>query len=229
MPQLPVFIDAVATTGGRHRPGRPFVMNLEEKSTARGSHSGVFAGRRLRGPRQSCVGRVMSESTEGTQACDLRSRTVRNFTRESVVMIIQQVCVRSLALALLVVGTGAANESKDSPHAAQLRKCAEVCAACQVQCDICFKHCLDLAGGGSKQHATAAQMCVDCGDCCKTCAALCARDSMLAKPMLDCCATCCDLCAAECEKSKEDKHMAACAQSCRQCAQECREMVKKLK
>jgi hypothetical protein len=46
--------------------------------------------------------------------------------------------------------------------------------------------------------------------------------------MLECCATCCDECAAACGKFPDDKHMAACAASCRECAKECRELLKHL-
>jgi len=86
----------------------------------------------------------------------------------------------------------------------------------------------DNVAGGKKEHAKTAQLCTDCGECCKTCATLCARQSPLAGPMLECCAKCCDQCAAACEKLPDDKHMAACAKSCRDCAKDCRAMLKHL-
>ena len=108
----------------------------------------------------------------------------------------------------------------------QLRKCAEVCAACQVECDSCFQHCLQLLADGKKEHQLTAQLCADCAECCKACATLCARNSPLAKPMLECCAKCCEECAAACEKYPDDEHMVACAKSCRECAKQCRETLK---
>ena len=132
------------------------------------------------------------------------------------------------ALAVAVIASLGQSARAQHEHDEHLTKCAKVCADCQVQCDSCFKHCLDLVAGGKKEHAKTAQLCVDCGECCKACATLCARQSPLARPMLECCAKCCDECAAACEKSPDDKHMAACAKSCRDCAKECREMLKHL-
>ena len=131
----------------------------------------------------------------------------------------------AIVLTLLAVSMSvfAVEGAKDGPHVAHMLKCAAVCADCQIQCDSCFKHCLDLVTAGKKEHAKSAQLCTDCAECCNTCATLCARQSQLARPMLECRATCCDECAAECEKSPNDKHMVACAKSCRNCAKECRD------
>ena len=104
----------------------------------------------------------------------------------------------------------------------------KLCADCQVQCDSCFKHCLELVATGKKEHAQTAQLCADCAECCKTCATLCARQSPLARHVLACCEKCCDECAVACEKFPDDEHMAACGKSCRDCAKESREMLKHL-
>ena len=131
-----------------------------------------------------------------------------------------------LAVAVLApLGPYACAEDEHSGH---FMKCAKTCADCQLQCDSCFKHCLALLADGKKEHASTAQLCADCGECCKTCSTLCARQSMLARHMLECCAQCCDDCAASCAKFPDDKHMAACAASCRECAKECRELLKHL-
>jgi hypothetical protein len=111
-------------------------------------------------------------------------------------------------------------------HSEHFMKCAKVCAECQVECDSCFKHCQTLLVDGKMEHSATAQLCADCGECCKSCSTLCARKSTLARPMLDCCIKCCDECAAACEKIPDDKHMAACAKSCRDCARVCRDMLK---
>jgi len=113
-------------------------------------------------------------------------------------------------------------------HGEHLSKCAKTCADCQLECDMCFKHCLKLVADGKKEHEKTAQLCVDCAECCKTCATLCARNSPLAGPMLECCEKCCKECASACEKHSDDKHMAACAKACRACAKDCAEMLKHL-
>jgi hypothetical protein len=118
-----------------------------------------------------------------------------------------------------------AEPSQDS----KMRKCAEVCAACQVECDSCFEHCLNMLAEGKKEYHPVAKLCIDCAECCKACAAICARNGQLAKPMLDCCAKCCDECAAACEKFPNDQHLVACAKACRDCAKQCREMLEQIK
>jgi hypothetical protein len=107
-----------------------------------------------------------------------------------------------------------------------MKKCAQVCNACQIECDSCFQHCLELAAGGKAEHKVTAQLCVDCAECCSTCSKLCARNSPLSKHMLECCAKCCEECAAACEKFPNDEHMAACAKECRKCQKESAEMAK---
>jgi hypothetical protein len=132
--------------------------------------------------------------------------------------------VAAFALSAIVPLAAFADQHEDS----KMKKCAEVCAACQVECDSCFDHCLKMLSEGKKEHQATARMCADCAECCKTCATLCARNSPLAKPMLECCAKCCEECAAACEKFPDDEHMAACAKSCRECAKECRDMLKQV-
>lgn len=119
--------------------------------------------------------------------------------------------------------------AEDSPHAAMMKKCAKVCADCQLQCDGCFHHCASLVTDGKKDHAKCMNLCVDCAECCKLCATLCARQSSLCGPAAECCAKCCEECAAACEKFPDDKTMAACAKSCRDCAKECVAMAKMMK
>lgn len=134
----------------------------------------------------------------------------------------------SVALALLFASltTLTAEDVKDGGHAGHMKKCAQVCAACQVECDACFHHCATLVTEGKKDHAKCMHLCVDCAACCQMCAALCARQSDLSAHAAECCAKCCDDCAAACEKFPNDKHMAECAKSCRDCAKECRAMLK---
>lgn len=132
--------------------------------------------------------------------------------------------VAAFAFSAIVPITALADQHENS----KMKKCAEVCAACQVECDSCFDHCLKLLSEGKKEHQATARICADCAECCKTCATLCARNSPLAKPMLECCAKCCEECAVACEKFPDDEHMAACAKSCRECAKECLDMLKQV-
>jgi hypothetical protein len=132
------------------------------------------------------------------------------------------------SLALAVIAALGPSARAQHEHAEHFLKCAKACNDCQLQCDSCFKHCLTLLADGKKEHAKTVQLCADCGECCTTCSTLCARQSPLARPMLECCVTCCDECAVACAKVTDDKHMAACAKSCRDCSKECRAMLKHL-
>jgi hypothetical protein len=133
-----------------------------------------------------------------------------------------------LALAFAAALLSPAAQSKGSEHSEEMMKCAKICAECQVICDSCFKHCLNLIGETQKEHAKTAQLCVDCAECCKACATLCARESLLARPMLECCEKCCKQCAEACEKHENDEHIAKCAKICRDCAKQCAEMLQKM-
>lgn len=133
--------------------------------------------------------------------------------------------VTAVALtALLLSVTGQARA--DDHHAKHFADCAKACADCQLQCDMCFKHCLGLLTEGKKEHAKTVQTCADCAEFCKLAATLTARQSPFAATACEGCAKACDECAAACEKFPDDKHMSACAKSCRDCAKACREMVK---
>ena len=133
----------------------------------------------------------------------------------------------AIGLAALAMGVkGIASEGQE--HDAHFEKCAKACADCQIHCDSCFHHCAELVAKGNKDHAKTMHACVDCAECCKLAATLSARHSPYAKHACECCAKCNDECAAACEKFADDKHMAACAKSCRDCAKECRAMIKHL-
>jgi hypothetical protein len=127
-----------------------------------------------------------------------------------------------------VLAGGEARAADDHKHDEHFDKCAKACASCQLACDSCFHHCLELLASGKKEHKATVHTCVDCADACKHAATLVARHSPMAKHACECCAKCCDDCAAACEKFPDDKHMAACAKECRDCAKACREMIKHL-
>ena len=131
-----------------------------------------------------------------------------------------------VSAAAFAVTTQARAQDKDHPHGEHFAKCAKACAECQVHCDMCFHHCAELVAMGKKDHVKSMHACVDCAECCKLAATLSARQSSYAKHACECCAKCNDECAAACEKFADDKHMAACAKSCRDCAKECRTMIK---
>lgn len=113
-------------------------------------------------------------------------------------------------------------------HGEKMMKCAKVCSECQLECDACFRHCLALLTESKHEHEKTARLCADCAECCKACATLCARESLLAGPMLECCAKCCKQCADACDKFEGDKHMAACAKACRTCEKECADMLRQM-
>jgi hypothetical protein len=132
----------------------------------------------------------------------------------------------ALSVIALVMATPLIVSAQHHQDINVMKKCAEVSVACQIECDSCFSHCLNILADGKPEHKVTAQLCADCAECCKSCATLCARNSPLAKHMMDCCAKCCDECATACEKFPKDEHMAACAKSCRDCAKQCLEMLK---
>ncbi len=147
--------------------------------------------------------------------------------RKTKTMNYRMMSLSTIAFALLAVSGSAF--SADSPHAAQMKKCAATCADCAVTCNACFHHCATLVADGKKEHAKCMHLCVDCAECCQMCSALCARQSDLSAHAALCCAKCCDDCAAACEAIPDDKEMAACAKACRNCAKECLEMSKMAK
>ncbi|MBY0524716.1 MAG: four-helix bundle copper-binding protein [Gemmataceae bacterium] len=133
----------------------------------------------------------------------------------------------AIGLTALPTGLVRAEQGADAQHE-NMMKCAKMCADCQISCDMCFHHCAELLTKGTKEHAKTMHLCIDCAECCSTASRLVARSSPLAAAACECCAKCNDECAAACEKFKDDKHMAACAKSCRDCAKSCREMIKHL-
>ncbi len=56
--------------------------------------------------------------------------------------------VAAFALSAIVPLAAFADQHEDS----KMKKCAEVCAACQVECDSCFDHCLKMLSEGKKEH-----------------------------------------------------------------------------
>ena len=132
------------------------------------------------------------------------------------------------ALAMLTTGMNrvVADDKDHEKHGGHSMKCAKACSACQMECAMCFDHCVKLVAAGKKDHAATVRTCADCSQVCALAASLTANNSPMAVPVCEACAKCCDGCAAACEKFKEDKHMAACAKACRDCAKECRAMIK---
>jgi len=134
-----------------------------------------------------------------------------------------QSLIAVMAFAALLPMIATAQHKEDD---GMMKKCAQVCSACQIECDSCFSHCLKMVAEGKVEHKETAQLCADCAEACKACATLCARNSPLSKHMLECCAKCCSDCATACEKFPKDERMVACAKSCRDCAKNCVEMSK---
>jgi hypothetical protein len=118
------------------------------------------------------------------------------------------------AFAALAALTGwAVPSARADHHTKHFEDCAKVCAECQVE-------------AGTKEHAKAMHLSVDCAEFCALSAKLTARKSELAVAACEACAKACDACAAECEKFPDMPEMKACAAKCKECAKSCREMVK---
>jgi hypothetical protein len=112
-------------------------------------------------------------------------------------------------------------------HNEHFVKCAKECNACEMQCNQCFKYCLEQAASGKSEHAKAGKLCANCAEICNACSVLCARECGHSAWIIECCANYCEACGKECEKMEGDKTMEACAKACLSCAKECRQMAMK--
>lgn len=125
----------------------------------------------------------------------------------------------------------ASAETADSAeHSKMFEECAKICNDCQIACDSCAHHCLQMVTGSSTtgehraDHARCMEACGACAAACSFAACLSARQSEMSAHACECCAKCCDDCAEMCEKFPQDEKMIACAKECRDCAKACREM-----
>jgi hypothetical protein len=139
------------------------------------------------------------------------------------------------AAAALAINSAVAQERKGekketdhdehTAHNAMFRKCADACNDCQRECDSCATHCAHLLADGKKDHMTTLRTCQDCADACAAAARVVSRHGPFSHIICEACAQACDLCGKECEKFKDDEHMARCAEECRKCLKACREMI----
>jgi hypothetical protein len=113
---------------------------------------------------------------------------------------------------------------EDEPMFTSFSECADTCSECAKSCNSCFDHCTTLLQAGQKGYSMTMRTCIDCAEVTRVCAALCARESRLAKVLTEACARFCDRAAAECSKFPNDKHMARCAVQCHKCAASCRSL-----
>jgi hypothetical protein len=109
-------------------------------------------------------------------------------------------------------------------HTDIIMACAKACADCQVACDSCSAHCLNLLTAGKTQHARTMQLCDDCAAICAAAAQVVARHGPLTNTICMACADACSQCAKSCEIMKDDAHMKHCADLCRLCEKACRTM-----
>jgi hypothetical protein len=134
--------------------------------------------------------------------------------RRKVVGIVGLVAAGMLALAGM---PRAADEQKvDNPQA---------CADCMRECDMCARHCVELAASGKREHTHTLGTCADCASFCAMAAQVVARQGPLAGTACEGCAKACAACGAACEKFPDDEHMKRCAEECRRCEKACREML----
>src|SRR5271163_2154864 len=68
----------------------------------------------------------------------------------------------ALTLAAAVVFPIVPVVGADHEHGEHFLKCAKACTDCQLSCDSCFAHCLELLADGKKDHLRTAQLCADC-------------------------------------------------------------------
>jgi hypothetical protein len=127
--------------------------------------------------------------------------------------------------ALIVVSRDWVAASQATGSHAHASACAEACSSCSNTCSSCSEHCLMLVGSGKKEHLVTVRLCNDCADVCSIAAQIESRQGPLRVLVCDACAKACDICTAECEKYKDDQHMADCAKACKKCAEACREMI----
>ena len=113
-------------------------------------------------------------------------------------------------------------DDEDKVTFTSFSECADACSECAKLCNSCFNHCTTLLQAGHKGYSMIMRTCIDCAEVNRVCAALCSRESRLAKVLTEACARFCDRAAAECEKFPMDKNMAECARQCRKSAASCR-------
>jgi hypothetical protein len=113
-------------------------------------------------------------------------------------------------------------DEKDKATFVSFSECADACSECAKLCNSSFNHCTILLQTGQKGYSMIMRTCIDCAEVNRVCAALCSRESRLAKVLTEACARFCDRAAGECAKFPKDKLLAACAEQCRRCAASCR-------
>lgn len=94
-------------------------------------------------------------------------------------------------------------------------------AACQHQCNHCFKSCLEE--DQVKMMVDCIKLDRECSDICALTLQMVASESYFAKDMVLLCINACQKCAQECEKHDND-HCRECAAACRECEEACRKL-----
>jgi hypothetical protein len=121
-----------------------------------------------------------------------------------------------------------ADDVKHTEHDAAHQDCAQACSDCQRECDTCATHCAHQLHAGKGEHMTTLSTCLDCADVCGAASHIVARGGPFSALVCGACADACAKCATECEKFKDDDHMAKCAKECRDCEKACRAMLAKV-
>ena len=104
-------------------------------------------------------------------------------------------------------------------------ECSRACSDCQRACDAAAEHCMEASAGGSRQHADALRMVLDCGDMCATAARVMGRHGALAGPIAEACVETCGTTASFAGRFADDDVLRRCADACRRCADSCGRMV----
>jgi hypothetical protein len=143
---------------------------------------------------------------------------------------------RSLCTVMLVILGGTATLGISRPAGAQQRgtsdlytRCAHACAACNVTCVRCARHCAGMVASGMKEHTKSLHLSQDCADLCGAAARICARRGPMARAACQACVQSCKACGMECGKYPQMKPMRDCARACAACATVCQRMVDSIK
>lgn len=102
------------------------------------------------------------------------------------------------------------------------KRCADLCAACQVSCLEALQEC--LVQGGELAQAEHIGILQNCADICLTNAQFLLSKSYFSPKLSAICADVCDTCAIECHQYGEIPALQNCATIARQCADSCRRL-----
>lgn len=121
-----------------------------------------------------------------------------------------------------------ADPHAEHDHAADPRafdECSRACSDAQRACDATAEHCMEASAAGSRQHADALKMVLDCADMCAAAARVMGRHGALAGPVAEACVETCRMTASFAGRFGDDELMRRCAEACRRAGDSCARMI----